>query len=417
MTGPTDLPSLPDARFAGLLAEAQALQATTVELRRDIHRHPERGLHLPRTQAAIQRALADLPLEIRLGKSTTSVTAVLRGTQPGPSVLLRGDMDALPLQEDTGLEFASLEAGTMHACGHDAHVAMLASAARLLAAHVDELAGSVVFMFQPGEEGFHGARHMIHEGVLDAAGERVERAFGLHVSANIASGRLETRQGPIMASTDNFFVRVIGKGGHGSAPHHAIDPIPAAAAMVGALQTMITRRVSAFDPAVLSVTRIAGGTTTNIIPETAELEGTFRTLSERTRALVREELPKVCEAIGAAHGCRVQLDIEPGYPVTVNDPVEADRVLELGREVLGAERSAPMPAPIMGGEDFSYVLQRVQGAFAFLGACPPGTDPDEAAANHSNRVLHDESAFPVGVAMYTAYALDALRTPRRSLAG
>jgi hippurate hydrolase len=417
MSGPTELPSLPDARFAGLLAEAQALQATTVELRREIHRHPERGLDLPRTQATIQHALADLPLEVQLGKSTTSLTAVLRGAAPGPSVLLRGDMDALPLEEDTGLEFASLEPGTMHACGHDTHVAMLASAARLLAAHAGELAGSVVFMFQPGEEGFHGARHMIHEGVLDAAGERVERAFGLHVSANIVSGQLQTRPGPMMASTDNFFVRVIGKGGHGSAPHHAIDPVPAAAAMVGALQTMVTRRVSVFDPAVLSVTRIASGTTTNIIPEVAELEGTFRTLSESSRALVREELPKVCEAVGAAHGCRVLVDVEPGYPVTANDPVEADRVLTLGREVLGADQTVQMPAPMMGGEDFSYVLQRVPGAFAFLGTCPPGTDPNEAAANHSNRVLHDESAFPAGVAMYAAVALDALRGPRRTLAG
>ncbi|SFJ89077.1 hippurate hydrolase [Amycolatopsis sacchari] len=417
MSGPTELPSLPDARFAGLLAEAQALQATTVELRREIHRHPERGLDLPRTQATIQRALADLPLEIALGKSTTSLTAVLRGAQPGPAVLLRGDMDALPLREDTGLEFASVEDGVMHACGHDTHVAMLASAARLLAAHADELAGSVVFMFQPGEEGFHGARHMIHEGVLDAAGERVQRAFGLHVSANIVAGQVHTRPGPMMASTDNFLVRVIGKGGHGSAPHQAIDPVPAAAAMVGALQTMITRRVSVFDPAVLSVTRIEGGTTSNIIPEVAELEGTFRTLSERSRALVRDELPKVCEAVGQAHGCRVQVDLEPGYPVTANDPVEAERVLTLGREVLGEDNVAPMTAPMMGGEDFSYVLQRVPGAFAFLGTCPPGTDPEEAASNHSNRVLHEESAFPNGVAMYAAYALDALRAPRRSLAG
>ncbi|WP_236789928.1 M20 family metallopeptidase [Amycolatopsis sp. GM8] len=417
MTGPTELPSLPDARFAGLLAEARALQATTVELRREIHRHPERGLHLPRTQAAIRRALADLPLEIQLGKSTTSVTAILRGARPGPSVLLRGDMDALPLHEDTGLEFASLEPGAMHACGHDTHVAMLASAARLLTAHVSELAGSVVFMFQPGEEGFHGARHMIHEGVLDAAGDRVERAFGLHVSTNIASGQLRTRPGSIMASVDNFFVRVIGKGGHGSAPYQAIDPIPAAAAMVGALQTMITRRVDVFDPAVLSVTRIVSGTTTNIIPEEANLEGTFRTQSEASRALLRDELPKVCEAIGTAHGCRVQVDIEPGYPVTVNDAVEARRVLDLGREVLGADQSVPMPAPQMGGEDFSYVLQRVSGAFAFLGVCPPDTAPEDAASNHSNRVLHDESAFPAGVAMYAAYAMDALRAPVRPLAG
>ena len=405
MSGPTELPSLPDARFAGLLAEAQALQPETVELRREIHRYPEQGLHLPRTQEAIRRAIADLPLEITLGRSTTSITAILRGAQEGPAVLLRGDMDALPLQEDTGLPFTSEVAGSMHACGHDTHVAMLASAARLLAAHAGELAGSVVFMFQPGEEGYHGARHMIHEGVL----EGVERAFGLHVHGNLPAGQLGTRPGPLMASADAFSVRVVGKGGHGSAPHQAVDPVPAAAEMVGALQTMITRRVSVFDPAVVSVTRIEAGTTTNVIPETALLEGTIRALTESTRALVRAELPKVCEAVGTAHGCRVYVDVEPGYPITVNDLGETRRVLALGHEVLGAEKVFTMPSPVMGAEDFSYVLQRVPGCFAFLGACPPELDPADAPSNHSNRVVHDESAFSAGVAMYAAVALDALR--------
>jgi hippurate hydrolase len=406
MTGPTDLPTLPDARFAGLLDEAKALHEKTVELRRTLHRHPEQGLNLPRTQAAIQEALAGLPLEITLGKSTTSLTAVLRGGKPGPAILLRGDMDALPLQEDTGLDFASEVNGSMHACGHDTHVAMLASAARLLAAHADELAGSIVFMFQPGEEGYHGARHMIHEGVLEAAGQRVERAFALHIYTDARSGVVRSKPGPILASADSFMVRVTGKGGHGSAPHQAIDPVPAAAAMVGALQTMITRKVSVFEPAVLSVTRITAGTTTNIIPETAELEGTIRTLSEKTRALIRAELPKVCEAIGAAHGCRVLADIEPGYPVTVNDDVVAEHVVALAAEVLGAENAEIMADPLMGAEDFSYVLQRVPGAFAFLGGAAPGADP---IPNHSNRVIYDEDAMAHGVAMYAAFALDALR--------
>jgi hippurate hydrolase len=406
MTGPTDLPTLPDARFAGLLDEAKALHEKTVELRRTLHRHPEQGLNLPRTQAAIQEALAGLPLEITLGKSTTSLTAVLRGGKPGPAILLRGDMDALPLQEDTGLDFASEVNGSMHACGHDTHVAMLASAARLLAAHTDELAGSIVFMFQPGEEGYHGARHMIHEGVLEAAGQRVERAFALHIYTDARSGVVRSKPGPILASADSFMVRVTGKGGHGSAPHQAIDPVPAAAAMVGALQTMITRKVSVFEPAVLSVTRITAGTTTNIIPETAELEGTIRTLSEKTRALIRAELPKVCEAIGAAHGCRVLADIEPGYPVTVNDDVVAEHVVAPAAEVLGAENAEIMADPLMGAEDFSYVLQRVPGAFAFLGGAAPGADP---IPNHSNRVIYDEDAMAHGVAMYAAFALDALR--------
>ncbi|MEA5359418.1 M20 family metallopeptidase [Amycolatopsis sp., V23-08] len=408
MTGPTDLPTLPGTPFAGLLDDARALQDRTVALRRAVHRRPEQGLHLPITQAAIREALADLPLEITEGKSTTSLTAVLRGSRPGPAVLLRGDMDALPLTEETGLDFASEDEESMHACGHDTHVAMLASAARLLAERKDKLAGSVVFMFQPGEEGHHGARFMIHEGVLDAAGTRVERAFGIHILANLRSGLLSVRPGPQMASADSFHVRVVGKGGHGSAPQHTIDPVPAAAAMVGALHTMITRRVSVFDPAVLSVTRIQAGTTTNIIPESAELEGTIRALSEHTRALVRAELPKVCEQVGAAYGCRVVADVEPGYPVTVNDDRVAAEVLTIGEAVLGPQNVELMADPLMGAEDFSYVLQRVQGAYAFLGACPPGVDPAEAAANHSNRVLFDEDAMPNGVAMLAAFALDAL---------
>jgi hippurate hydrolase len=261
-------------------------------------------------------------------------------------------------------------------------------------------------MFQPGEEGYHGARHMIHEGVLEAAGQRVERAFALHIYTDARSGVVRSKPGPILASADSFMVRVTGKGGHGSAPHQAIDPVPAAAAMVGALQTMITRKVSVFEPAVLSVTRITAGTTTNIIPETAELEGTIRTLSEKTRALIRAELPKVCEAIGAAHGCRVLADIEPGYPVTVNDDVVAEHVVALAAEVLGAENAEIMADPLMGAEDFSYVLQRVPGAFAFLGGAAPGADP---IPNHSNRVIYDEDAMAHGVAMYAAFALDALR--------
>lgn len=410
MTGPTELPSLPDVRFAGLLDEARALQETTIALRREIHAHPEIGLRLPVTQEAVIRALDDLPLEITRGTSTTSVTAVLRGAKPGPAVLLRGDMDALPLTEDTGVDFASRTPGTMHACGHDTHTAMLASAARLLSAHADELSGSVVFMFQPGEEGLHGARHMIHEGVLDAAGTRVERAFALHAYPNLPSGQIATRPGPVMAAADSFVVTVIGKGGHGSMPHHAVDPIPAAAELVGALQTMVTRRISVFDPAVVSVTRIAAGTTNNVIPETAELEGTIRTLSAATRAAVETALTSVCESVAAAHGCRVVIDIQPGYPPTHTDPAVAGRVLELAAEVLGADNAHVMPDPMMGAEDFSYVSQRVPAAFAFLGMCPPEHDPDEAAPNHSNRVRYDEAALAHGVAMYAAFALDVLRS-------
>jgi amidohydrolase len=299
----------------------------------------------------------------------------------------------------------------MHACGHDLHTAMLASSARLLAGRREHLAGTVVFMFQPGEEAHHGARTMIEEGLLDdgSPGGVPESAMALHVTSRLSAGTLQTRPDSIMASSDDLHVRVVGSGGHASAPHDALDPVPAAAAMVGALQTMVTRRVSAFDPAVLTIAHITAGTTTNVIPESALLEGTVRTLSEETRARVLDEVEQVCRGVATAYGCTCEVEIEAGYPVTVNDPDVADRVADVGRSVLGSRFVEPMPDPIMGSEDFSYVLGRVPGALAFLGACPPDVDPAEAPPNHSNRVVFDEDAMVAGVALYSGYVMDALR--------
>jgi amidohydrolase len=307
------------------------------------------------------------------------------------------------------LPYTSQVDGSMHACGHDTHVAMLASAVRLLADRKSALRGKVVFMFQPGEEGFHGARHMIEEGLLDVAGRPVEKAFALHITSTLRSGVVTCRPGPIMASADTFHVHVKGRGGHGAMPHDALDPVPAAAAMVGALQTMLGRRVSVHAPAVVTVAHIKAGTTTNIIPETAVLEGTIRTLSEATRSLVHKEIKQVCKHTAAAHGCHAEVSIVPGYPVTVNDDHVGQHVVDLAAEAMGARWSEPMVDPLMGAEDFSYVLQKVPGALAFLGACPRGVELAEAAPNHSNRVLFDEAAMEHGVATYAAFALDALR--------
>lgn len=399
-----------------LLTEARELLPSTVQLRRRIHRNPEQGLQLPDTQATVLQALSGLPLTVHQGSSTSSVVAVLDGARPGPTVLLRGDMDALPLQEDTGLEFASEVAGSMHACGHDTHVAMLASAARLLCRHRDELAGRVVLMFQPGEEGYHGARHMIDEGLLDPAGPAgtPERALAVHITSSLSSGLVTSRPGPIMASSDVLRVRVAGRGGHAAVPHDALDPMPAAAALVGALQTLVTRRTSVFDPVVITVAHLVAGTTTNIIPETAYLEGTIRTLSEATRAVVHTEIRRMCEHIAAGYGCTAEVNIEHGYPVTVNDDRIGPWVVELASSLLGQEHAEPMPDPIMGAEDFSYVLQRIPGAMAFLGACPPGLEPAQAPPNHSNLVVFHEDAMTHGVALYAAFALDSLNAPDAS---
>ena len=392
-----------------ILNAAQKLMPQVVALRRDIHRQPERGLQLPRTQQSVLAALDGLGLAVRTGSAVSSVVATLDGSRPGRTILLRGDMDALPLTEDTGLDFVSRSDGVMHACGHDTHVAMLAGAARLLAEHRDRFAGRVVFMFQPGEEGFHGARYMLDEGLLDAQGaEPVSAAFALHITTQFRSGTINLRGGPQMASSDTLRITVHGAGGHASAPHDALDPIPVACEITQALQTMVTRRVSVFDPAVVTVARISAGTTSNIIPETAEIEGTIRALSEQTRAVVGANVVQVAEGIAAAHGVTVTVEIEGGYPVTVNDPGFAEFTTSVAVGLLGADRVSTMPSPIMGAEDFSYVLARVPGAMAFLGGCPPELDPAQAPANHSNRVVFDEQAMATGVATYAAVALHHL---------
>ncbi len=395
------------------MGAAAALQPHTIALRRSLHRHPEQGLHLPETQAAVLRALADIPVQVHTGQAATSVVGVIDGARPGPTVLLRADMDALPITELSGVPFSSELPGSMHACGHDTHVAMLASAARLIAAQRDELAGRVLLMFQPGEEGFHGARHMLDEGLLEIAGTP-ERALALHITSTLDSGLVQTRAGAIMASSDVLRVTVTGQGGHASAPCNAVDPVPAAAAMVGALQTMITRTLSVFDPAVLTITRISAGTSSNIIPETADLEGTIRALSEYTRVTLHEEVHRVCGHVAAAYGCTAAVAIEPGYPVTVNDDEVTPQVIDLARWVLGERHAEPMPDPLMGAEDFSYVLAKVPGTMAFLGACPPGHEPDTVAANHSNRAVFDEAAMVHGVALYAGFALEALTSPARA---
>ncbi|WP_245645880.1 M20 metallopeptidase family protein [Pseudonocardia acaciae] len=405
------MPDHSDPRLAGLTAAAHAVQPRTVALRRRLHRNPELGLELPMTRTAVLDELADLPLKVHTGRSCSSVTAVLEGDKPGPTVLLRADMDALPLTERTGLAFTSEIDGVMHACGHDTHVAMLASAARLLADRRELLAGRVLLMFQPGEEGDHGARHMIEEGLLEPSGPAgtPDSAYALHISATMPTGTVQTRPGPIMASADVLRVTVRGRGGHASAPHDALDPVPSAAAMVGALQTMLTRRVTALEPAVLTVAQIRAGTTSNVIPDTAYLEATLRTLTEPTRTFLHEQVRQVCQHTAAAYGCTASVFLEPGYPITVNDAAASARVDELAATVLGPNRVSPMTSPILGSEDFSYVLNRVPGALAFLGGCPPHLDPDHAAPNHSNRVQFDEAAMVDGVAMYAALALDALR--------
>jgi amidohydrolase len=395
---------------ADVLAEAGALLDDVVALRRDLHRRPELGLDLPETQARVLEALDGLPLTVRTGERLSSIVADLDGGRPGPTVLLRGDMDALPMPEDTGLDFASEVDGAMHACGHDAHTAMLVGAARLLAARRGDVAGRVRFFFQPGEEGQGGARIALDEGVLEASdgGEAVSWAFAVHQSPSIPSGMVTTKGGPIMASADEMYVTVRGLGGHASMPHHANDPIPVACEIVQALQTWVTRRVDVFTPAVVTVARIRAGTTTNVIPETARLDGTIRTVERRVREEAHAAVRRIAEHVAAAHDMVAEVRIAEGYPVTVNDPGAADDVLATARWLVGDDLAVAMPSPVMGAEDFSYVTEKVMGSMAFLGTRPPGVRPANVAPNHSNRMVLDESSLATGVALYAAAALRRL---------
>ena len=391
--------------------EARDLLDETVALRRTLHRWPELGNDLPVTKEQVLAALEGLPLQITEHSTTSGIAAVLEGGKPGPTVLLRGDMDALPLHEDTDLDFESSIEGAMHACGHDTHTAMLASAAKLLSARRDDIPGRVLFMFQPGEEGFAGARFMLDEGLLDlpnradGTASPVTGAYALHITTNLPTGFVASRGGTIMASSDTVLITITGRGGHASQPHLALDPIPIACEIVQALQMMVTRSVDVFDPSVVTIGRITAGTTSNIIPETAEIFGTIRAVSERTRVKVRDGIRRVAEGVAAAHDAQVAIDYHDGYPVTSNNPGSADFALDVAKELIGAETTVRLPNPVMGAEDFSYVLNRLPGAMLFLGGTPLDQNVATAAPNHSNRVVFDEEAMVTGIAMYGAMAL------------
>lgn len=398
-----DLPTL--NRF---LDEARELLPAAIALRRRIHAKPELGLDLPLTTEAVLDGLRGLDVGIVRGKSTSGLVVSLSGSKPGSqsgrTILLRGDMDALPMPEETGLDFASEVPGRMHACGHDSHTAMLVQAVHLLHRHRDELPGTVKFMFQPGEEGHAGARHMIEDGLLDTD-PKPDAAFALHIFPNFKAGAIAGRPGPLLAAVDTWTIRVKGRGGHASMPHLAIDPVPVACEIGVALHAMVTRRTNVFDPIVLTCGKIAGGTASNIIPETVEMLGTLRTTSEAARANAHQGIQRVATNIAAAHLCEAQIEIRRGYPVTVNDAGFFDFARGVATDLVGPDNYINMPAPFMGAEDFSYVLQRMPGCMMFLGVLPAGHDDhDHVASCHSNRMILNEDAMAVGIAMHAAIA-------------
>ena len=394
-----------------LREEAHDYLSDAVALRRQLHLWPEVGNHLPITRDAVLASLEGLPVDLTLHSTTSGIGAMLTGARPGPTILLRGDMDALPMPEDTDLDFASKVDGCMHACGHDTHTAMLVGAAKMLSARQSELAGRVLFMFQPGEEGHAGARYMLQEGLLDVppladgTPSPVTGAFALHITSSLPVGMASTRGGSIMASSDQLLITVHGRGGHASEPHRALDPIPIACEIVQAMQMMVTRSIDIFDPSIVTVARITAGTTSNVIPETAQIEGTIRAVSESTRTKVHDGIRRVAEGVAAAHDASVTVELTHGYPVTKNNSGFAAFASGVAGEIIGANHVVQMPHPVMGAEDFSYVLEAVPGSMMFLGGTPVGRNPATAAPNHSNRVMFDEDAMISGMALYTGVAM------------
>ncbi|MET8079282.1 M20 family metallopeptidase [Streptomyces sp. NPDC005303] len=377
-------------------------------LRHALHQVPETGLHLPRTQELVLKALSGLGLRITTGRRLTSVTAVMEGTRPGPTVLLRADMDALPMAEP-GTPPGSAGCARMHACGHDLHTAMLVGAAHELLRRRDEVHGSVVLMFQPGEEEGAGARLMMEEGVLEVAGAQPVAAYAMHVaSAALPSGVVASRPGTLMASADTIKVTVHGRGGHGSVPHSALDPVPVVCETVLALQSMVTRRFDVFDPVIVTVGSIHAGEVANVIPATASYEATARCFTPKARGKLREEALRTITGVAEAHGLTADVRWEEGYPPTVNDPAETDFAASVARGLLGEDRFVQLPRPVSSSEDFSYVAERIPSAYLLLGACPPDRDPDTAPYNHSPEAVFDDSVLADGAALLAELAISRL---------
>jgi len=397
--------------------DARAIQSDLIGLRHALHRNPELGLDLPRTQAVVLEALTGLDLEISTGTRCSSVIAVLRGGGSVPdqerrAVLLRADMDALPVTEQVDVDFRSQHEGQMHACGHDLHTSMLVGAARVLAGRRDQLAGDVVLMFQPGEEDGGGAGVMISEGVLDAAGRRPDAAWALHVMSGLtAHGTVISRTGPLMAASNQLHVTVRGVGGHGSAPHRAKDPVPVAAEMVVGLQTLMSRTVSAFSPAVLTVGQFTAGTTPYIIPETAYFAATIRCFDEQVLEGLERDTVRFCQGVAAAHGVEVDARFDRHYPVTINDSSAAELAEEVVGDVLGQTRWDWMASPVTSSEDFSRVLQAVPGAMLFLGASVEGEDWEKSPDNHSPFAAFSDDVLADGAALQAELALRSLSRP------
>ena len=391
-----------------LLAEAAGWAQTLIGIRRELHQIPEFALDLPKTQARILAAIEGLG-EITLGKDLTSIALVIRGGKPGPTVLLRADMDALKVEEETGLEYASTN-GFMHACGHDLHMAGAIGAAQILASHKDELNGDVLIWFQPGEEGHHGADVMIEEGMLELTGSRPVAAYGLHVFTSLPLGAIACKPGALMAAAGDLHVRFHGSGGHGSMPWLSKDPVTPMVEAIAALQNLINKSFDQFDPVILNVGWIRAGddATTNVIADSASFGATVRTFSEVNTKKLHELAPKLIHSIADGFGLSADVEFGRATKVLMNDPTSVERVERVAKSLVGEAGYVPMQNPIAGGEDFASIVAEVPGAFVFVGACPPEIDYQTAPTNHSAKATFDDSVLPLCSSLLVSLAMEHL---------
>ncbi len=379
---------------------SDSLLRDVTAVRRDIHAHPELGFQETRTAQLVADRLRELGYEVQTGIGKTGVRGVLRSGRPGKTILLRADMDALPIQEDSGVGFSSQQSGVMHACGHDGHVAMLLGASEWIARQRERLSGTIVLCFQPAEEGLGGARAMIQDGILEDP--HVDAVYGLHLWSRLRSGVVATRPGPVMAASDSIDVTVHGRGGHGAAPHETIDPVIVASNFVTSVQHVVSRSVDPLQPAVISIGSIHGGTTHNVIPDDVRMLGTVRTFDAGVRERMPVKIEQVLRGCCDAAGAHYDFEYEWRYPVTINEPSQTRFVRDVAARVVG-EGNATELAPVMGAEDFSFMLEARPGCFFFVGAQRPGSDVN----HHSPRFVIDEGALEIGVKMMAALAQEA----------
>lgn len=389
--------------MSDVLRAAQDLFEYTQFLRRDFHRYPEMGFQEVRTAGVVARELAQLGLEVTARVAKTGVVALLEGAHEGPVLLLRFDMDALPVQEETGAEYASMTPGVMHACGHDGHVAVGLTVARMLAERREQLRGTVKFVFQPAEEGAGGAEGMLQAGVLE--NPRVDQTLAMHLWNELPLGRVSVTAGPTMAGADIFAVRIEGKGGHGAMPHTAVDPLVAAAQIITSVQSIVARNVSPLDAAVVSVCSIKGGEAFNVIPQYAELSGTFRTFRPEVRARVVERFEVLVKGVAEAHGCQAEIKVQQLTPAVINDPRMAEQLYKVVERMPGFEIETNYRT--MASEDMAYLMQEAPGCYLMIGSA--NAERGLNYGHHHPRFDFDEQAMVHGAAVMAACALELLR--------